>query len=250
MTEKKALLRPTDEAAIAQARMLVRSAPFGSLSVLEPETGHPSISRVLLATDYDGVPVILVSRLASHTKALLADPRCALMVGEPGKGDPLASPRLMIRCMAEQIDRNHAHYQTLRARFVRHQPKSKLYVDFADFLFFKLNFLDALLNGGFGKAFAIASADLAIQAPLDALLAQNESALLDNFIKSGFQPKIFTKKSTDRAKSAWIPCGIDVAGLDFRQADKRLRVEFTNKINTIEMLNTLLDSPHLLKILI
>ncbi len=162
MNEKKQLLRPTGEAAIAQARMLVRSAAFGALSVLEPETGHPSISRVLLATDFDGVPVILVSQLAAHTKALLADPRCSLMVGEPGKGDPLTSPRLMIRCRAEQVDRRHKQYTDLRARFARHHPKSKLYIDFEDFHFFKLWILDGLLNGGFGKAFAMAGTDLRI----------------------------------------------------------------------------------------
>jgi heme iron utilization protein len=250
MTEKKQVLRPTDAAAIAQARMLVRSAPFGALSVLEPETGHPSVSRVLLATDYDGVPVILVSKLAAHTRALEADPRCALMVGEPGKGDPLASPRLMIHCLAQPIDRGHGNYPFLRERFARHHPKSKLYIDFADFYFVKLFFLKALLNGGFGKAFSIEGSELLIQSPVADHLARQESLLLDIVQKSNIPEVIFTKKTNNGSKSPWIPCGIDTAGIDFRQAEKRLRVEFKMRIDNLELLRLMMKEPSIILSLI
>ena len=64
------------------------------------ETGAPLASRVGVATDIDGAPLILVSMLSAHTPAILADPRCSLLVGEPGKGDPLAHPRLTLICRA------------------------------------------------------------------------------------------------------------------------------------------------------
>ena len=63
MTDKPSVIRETDDEARALARRLLRSARYVALAVLEPETGYPSVSRVLLATDTDGSPVILVSAL-------------------------------------------------------------------------------------------------------------------------------------------------------------------------------------------
>ncbi|TIX34331.1 MAG: HugZ family protein, partial [Mesorhizobium sp.] len=93
---KKDVIRETDAEAIRLAKTLIRSARFGALAVIEPGTGSPLASRVGVATDLDGAPLILVSMLSAHTGAILADPRCSLLVGEPGKGDPLAHPRLTL----------------------------------------------------------------------------------------------------------------------------------------------------------
>ncbi|MGO8205315.1 pyridoxamine 5'-phosphate oxidase family protein, partial [Rhizobium ruizarguesonis] len=68
------------------------------------ENGFPFVSRVLVATDIDGIPVILVSQLSAHTRALARDPRASLLTGEPGKGDPLAYPRLTTQCLAEPVE--------------------------------------------------------------------------------------------------------------------------------------------------
>ena len=168
MAKKPDVLRPTDDEARRLARMLVRASPFASLAVIEPGTGHPSSSRVLLATDIDCCPVILVSALAMHAGALKADPRASLLCGEPGKGDPLAWPRITVACRAETIDRDSEAGMLVRQRFLRRHPKSRLYIDFGDFSFFRLVPLRASLNGGFGRAFAIEGNDL---------LADSQSAL-------------------------------------------------------------------------
>ena len=49
-----------------------------------------------VATDWDGSPLLLLSRLSSHTLNLEADPRASLLLAETGKGDPLAHPRLTV----------------------------------------------------------------------------------------------------------------------------------------------------------
>ena len=140
MTEKDkpSVLRETDDEARRLARVLLRSARSCALAVLEPETGTPFASRTLTGTDTDGTPVILVSALSVHTQALRADPRASLLAGEPGKGDPLAHPRLTVICAAEEIARGSDAHAGLRERFVRRHPKAKLYVDFPDFAFFRL----------------------------------------------------------------------------------------------------------------
>lgn len=159
-SDKPSVLRETDDDAREQARMLLRSAPYVALAVLDPQTGFPSVSRVVLGTDVDGVPVILVSGLSAHTGALDADPRCSLLAGEPGKGDPLAHPRLTVQCLAGRVARDSALHDRLRDRFLSQHPKTQLYIDFPDFGFFRLQPQNASLNGGFGRAYVMPGEDL------------------------------------------------------------------------------------------
>ena len=56
---RKDVLRETDAEAIRLAKTLVRSARYGALAVIEAGTGAPLASRVALATDLDGSPIIL-----------------------------------------------------------------------------------------------------------------------------------------------------------------------------------------------
>jgi putative heme iron utilization protein len=160
MNDKPSVIRETDEDARLQARDLIHAARHAALAVIDPETGFPSVSRVLIAVDADGAPAILVSGLSSHTRALMKDTRASALFGEPGKGDPLAHPRLSLRCSAERIDRQSEAHQRIRALFLDRHPKSKLYIDFPDFCFFRLVPLDASLNGGFGRAYILSAEDL------------------------------------------------------------------------------------------
>lgn len=162
MNDKPSVIRETDEDARNQARVLMHTAAHAALAVIDPETGFPSVSRVLIANDADGVPVILVSGLAAHTRALLKDARASALFGEPGKGDPLAHPRLTVRCSAERVERQSDAHEHIRKRFLKRHPKSKLYIDFPDFCFFRLIPLDASLNGGFGRAYILSAEDLVI----------------------------------------------------------------------------------------
>ena len=91
-------IRETTPEVCRQVKGMIRSARFAALATLDPETGGPIATRVALATANDGAPLVLVSALTPHTGAMLADPRVALLVGEPGKGDPLAHPRATVRC--------------------------------------------------------------------------------------------------------------------------------------------------------
>src|SRR5690606_31182403 len=143
----KDVIRETDAASIRQARTLVRSARFGALAVLEPETGTPLASRVGVATDLDGTPLILISMLSAHTGALLADPRCSLLVGEPGRGDALAHPRITLVCRAARLERGTAEHARAERRYLNRNPKAKLYVGLGDFSFFRLEPERASLNG-------------------------------------------------------------------------------------------------------
>jgi len=152
-------VQSANEEACETTRQLLREARFGTLATIN-ENGYPFASLVTFALDRAQTPFLLVSRLSGHTKHLLADQRCSLLVGEPGKGDPLAHARITIQCSASIIDRASDENIILRTLFIARHPKAALYIDFPDFLYIRLTMMEASLNGGFGKAFRLKSDDL------------------------------------------------------------------------------------------
>lgn len=241
MNDKPQVIRDTDDDARRQARILLRGARFAAIGVIDPETGFPFVSRVLLGMDSDGAAVILVSGLSAHTTALLADPRASLLTGEPGKGDPLAHPRLTLQCTAETVERESDTHQRLRSRFLARHAKSQLYIDFPDFRFFRLRPERASLNGGFGRAYHLSSADFSIPQITDDLF-ECEAALLREL--GGRHPDLATRIATkihDAPEGDWRIAAIDSHGLDIVFKDLLIRHEFVTPITNVQHL--LLDLP-------
>src|SRR5262245_16443844 len=96
---------PADFDPLTTARTLLRATRAGTLATLDRNTGHPFASLVNVATDADGSPLILVSRLSTHTANLEADGRTSIMLAETGKGDPLAHPRLTVLGAMTPVER-------------------------------------------------------------------------------------------------------------------------------------------------
>ncbi len=146
-------VQAADDEARALARKLLTEASHASLSYTDAAAGVPGISRIAFGW-VQGGPVTLVSSLAPHSAGMRAHPACAVMVGEPGeRGDPLNHPRLMIRARAEFVAADDPARAQLREDWLEGHPKSKLYVDFKDFAFVRLHLVEAMMNGGFAKAF-------------------------------------------------------------------------------------------------
>lgn len=241
MNDKPQVIRDTDDDARRQARILLRGARFAAIGVIEPETGFPFVSRVLLGMDTDGAAVILVSGLSAHTTALLADPRASLLTGEPAKGDPLAHQRLTLQCTAESVERDSATHARLRSRFLARHPKSQLYIDFPDFRFFRLNPERASLNGGFGRAYHLSSADFFIPKMDDDLLGDEEARLRD---LGGLHPDLASHIAMTiygATEGGWRISAIDSHGLDIVFKDLLIRHEFVTPITKTEDL--LLELP-------
>lgn len=231
MKDQASVLRETDEEARKLARVLLRSARYGALAVLDPATGFPFASRVLLGTDIDGVPVILVSALSTHTKALEADPRASLLTGEPGSGDPLAHPRLTIRCIAEPVEHGNAVHQRIRTRFLDRHAKAKLYIDFPDFRFFRLVPQSASLNGGFGRAYLLEGADLMILSPANEAVAAQAAQTVRDLVEEHVDlSEALAKLFKTPGDAGWRICGVDCAGFDAISGDLLNRCEFESPI--------------------
>ena len=133
------------------AKTLLRATRAGTLGTLDRNTGHPFASLVNVATDVDGSPLILTSRLSTHTANLEADGRASVLLAETGKGDPLAHPRLTMLGVFVRVERESADEARVRRRFLARHPKSELYAGFGDFSFWRLQVASAHLNGGFAR---------------------------------------------------------------------------------------------------
>ena len=199
--------------------------------MLDPATGGPLASRVGIATDLDGTPIILTSMLSAHTRALLADARCSLLVGEPGKGDPLAHPRITLICSATKLDRESDAGLQARRRYLNRNPKADLYVNLGDFSFFRLEMTGASLNGGFGRAYNLEDHNL-LSPTLDGL-AQSEQGAIDHMTSDhGDAVKLYAGHFAGLEPADWVISGIDAEGLDLTCGDRAGRVWFDPPLAT------------------
>lgn len=225
--QNKDVIRETDAQAIRLAKTLLRSARFGALAVLEPQTGSPLASRVGVATDIDGAPLILVSMLSAHTPAMLADPRCSLLLGEPGKGDPLAHPRLTLACQASRLERGSDAHARAERRYLNRNPKASLYSGLGDFSIFRLEPQRASLNGGFGKAYLLDRSDLLTGGPIVEELAASEQSAVEHMNADHLDAiAIYAYHYAGASGDGWSIAGLDADGMDLVSRDDVCRVFF------------------------
>lgn len=222
------LLQPVDDATRALARRLVRASRHAALAVLEPASGWPLASRTAVATDVDGVPLILVSSLSAHTAALAADGRCSLLLGEPGRGDPLAHPRITLVGHGRRVDRAEAALHTrVRRRYLARHPKAALYADFGDFAFWRIEPARASLNGGFGRAFELDAAD--VLSPVDdpAAFGTLEAEAAAHMNADHPDAVALLATALGRAESGnWTLATLDPQGFELVDGDRVCRLEF------------------------
>src|ERR1700681_3930832 len=139
-------MEPTpDFAPKTVAKKLLREARSGALATLMKGTGGPYCSLVNVATMADGSPLLLISRLAVHTRNILADPRVALMLDERRAGDPLQGARVTLTGTAAATDDPE-----MRRRYLERQPEAQMFAGFADFSLYRIAVAGAHLVAGFG----------------------------------------------------------------------------------------------------
>src|SRR6187551_3888834 len=110
------------------ARSLLRRSRQGALATLMPESGDPYCSLVNVASHADASPILLISRLALHTKNILGDNRVSLMLDERAAGDPLEGARIMLAGRAEVAGAGEV--ALLRRRYLAVHPSAEAFVGF------------------------------------------------------------------------------------------------------------------------
>jgi len=223
--------QPADFVPRDWARGLLRTIRAGALSTLDRNTGYPFASLVNVATDNDGAPLILVSKLATHTANLEQDGRASFLLAETGKGDALTHPRLTVLGILAPVARDSADEVRIRRRFLAHHPKSKLYAGFGDFAFWKMSVVSAHLNGGFARAADLTAADVLTDiAGAEALLEAEEGAVAHMNADHAEACRLYATKLLGAPAGDWRCTGIDPDGLDLQNGPLALRLTFPQRV--------------------
>lgn len=138
---------------------VLRAQPVAALATLHK--GEPAVSMTPCAWMADGVAVIHVSRLATHTADLLAHPQVALLVTAPAAmaDTPLALPRVSLQAQATPCLPDDPRYVEARQAYLSRLPDAEPMFGFGDFTLVRLVPDHVRFVGGFGRAHAVAPAD-------------------------------------------------------------------------------------------
>jgi len=211
----------------AAAKKLMRESRSGALATLRVGSGDPYCSLVNVATAADGAPLMLISRLAMHTKNILADPRVSLMLDERKEGDPLQGARVMLMGTAEiTADKN------ARRRYLARQPEAEAFADFGDFEFYQVSLKGAHLVAGFGRIVDLKPADLLTDlAGAQALLAAEPDVIEHMNRDHADTCRLYASKLLGASEGEWRCVGCDPEGLDLQWQRVGLRLPFPQRIN-------------------
>jgi len=223
------------------AKSLLRAIRAGTLGTLDRNTGHPFASLVNVATDVDGSPLILTSRLSTHTANLEHDGRASVLLAETGKGDPLAHPRLTVLGTFTPVEKESADETRVRRRFLARHPKSELYAGFGDFSFRRLTVASAHLNGGFARAADLKAQDvLADLSDAEELVAAEEGAVAHMNTDHAEATRLYATRLLGLDDGAWRISGLDPEGADLAAGDRTARLTFPQRVTSAGALRAVL----------
>jgi heme iron utilization protein len=208
------------------AKKLMREARAGALATLMTGTGDPYCSLVNVASAADGAPVLLISRLAVHTKNILADARVSLMLDERKEGDPLQGARVMLSGTGVVTADQNA-----RRRYLARQPEAKEFADFGDFAFYEIKLKGAHLVAGFGRIVDLKPADLLTELSDARALLEAELEVIEHMNQDHADTcRLYATKLLGAPDGEWRCVGCDPEGLDLQWGRTGLRLLFPRRI--------------------
>jgi heme iron utilization protein len=209
-------------------RSLLRRSRQGALATLMVGSGDPYCSLVNVASHPDGSPILLISRLAIHTKNLLADARVSLMLDERVEGDPLEGARIMLSGRAEEIT---ADPDIVRQRYLNAHPSAEAFVDFKDFSFFQIRPTGTHLVAGFGRILDLKPAEFLTEiSDAGALLEAEQSAVEHMNTDHSEALGLYATRLLGAGPADWRCSGIDPDGIDLQAGTSTLRLDFPERI--------------------
>jgi putative heme iron utilization protein len=234
MTEPSSPVQPSD-----MVRFLLRRSRQGALATLIPSTGNPYCSLVAVATGADGSPLLLISRLAVHTKNILADARVSLMLDERTEGDPLEGARTMLGGIARQVEGDEV--APARRRYLCAHPSAETFVDFPDFSFFRIEIQGVHLVAGFGRIVDLKPAQFLSDISGAATLVAAEPDILDHMNTDHRDAmNLYATVLLGAESGDWICTGCDPDGLDLQCRRQVLRLPFPHRVNEPGVLRKIL----------
>jgi len=211
------------------AKKLLRESRDGSLATLMAGKGDPYCSLVNVATATDGSPLLLISRLALHTKNIVSDPRVSLLLHERTHGDPLHVARVMLmgRAMSTDAAADRRRY------LVRHVEAEK-FTGFGDFGFYRITLERAHLVAGFGRIVDLAAGDLVTDLDGAEAVVEGESEIVAHInSEHADTARLYATKLLGAADGSWCCVGCDPEGLELQHDRVALRLPFAQPIKNL-----------------
>jgi putative heme iron utilization protein len=205
----------------------MREGRSGALATLMPGSGDPYCSLVNVATAFDGAPLVLISKLAIHTKNVMADSRVSLMLDERKEGDPLEGARVMLmgRAVVSTDDND-------RRRYLARQPEAAMFAGFPDFAVYRIEIAAAHLVAGFGRIVDLKPGDILVDvAGADDLLAAEQGAVDHMNEDHADACRLYATKLLGAPDGGWRCAGLDPEGLELQNGRVALRLPFPQRVN-------------------
>lgn len=207
-----------------QARCLLRAARSAVLAT--SHKGAPFASLVTPAFAADLAAVMWLSRLSDHTRHLMEEPRCALMVQGAATGpNPQTAPRVTLTGRAEQIED-----EGLKARWLAIHPYAAMYAGFSDFSLWRVVPEGAHLVGGFARAFRLGPAKLLAPAEAVAAVTAGEGDVMTycNVHHAGAMELLGRYATGEDAE--WRMVALDTDGFDVSEGTRTVRIGWESLI--------------------
>jgi putative heme iron utilization protein len=191
-------------------------------------SGDPYCSLVNVASHPDGSPILLISRLAIHTKNLLADARVSLMLDERAEGDPLEGSRIMLSGHAEEVA---SEREVVRRRYLNAHPSAEAFVDFKDFSFFRIRPTGTHLVAGFGRIVDLKPAQFMTELADAGALLEAEQGAVEHMNTDHRQALgLYATRLLGAAPGDWRCSGVDPDGIDLQAGNETLRLDFPERV--------------------
>jgi heme iron utilization protein len=209
-------------------RDLIRAQDRAALACLLPGDTNPRpyVSLVLVAVDHDLSPILLLSDLAEHTKAIGADPRISLLFdGTAGLDQPLTGSRLsVVGRAAPTAD------ERLRQRFLSRHPDAEMYASFRDFRFYRMEVERAHLVAGFGKIRWLVPGDYAGPPPPAALVEAEREIVAHMNDDHADAIDLYAHRLLGLPGEGWRMTGMDGEGIDLRHGGRVARLALPHPV--------------------
>lgn len=225
-TDPEAYMQADFDPKIATKKLL-REARSGALATLMAGSGDPYCSLVNVASAADGAPLLLISKLAIHTKNVIADSRVSLMLDERKEGDPLQGARVMLMGRAAiTADEND------RRRYLARQPEAEMFAGFGDFALYKVTISSAHLVAGFGRIVDLTPQDILLDlADAQDLLAGEDRASAHMNEDHADACRLYATKLLGAPDGEWRCAGFDPEGLELQNGRVALRLPFPQRVD-------------------
>ena len=207
------------------ARQILRRFYTGVLGTRSVRyAGYPYTAALPYCTDHQGRPVVLISHLSEHTRAIERDPRVSFTVAPMV---PTLRPQSRATILGKIALCDDA---AMAARYLRFFPDNRSFLDIGGFRFFSIAPEHVRLIAGFGSAHWLEGNSLLAQ---EVPIAQAEPDILEHMNGDHHDSLVSFCRHVHGIQTATAEMvGIDCDGFDVRAEDMIYHFEFSSPVVT------------------